>query len=88
MAGDRQNFYAFETIWNRFAKFYRSPVATVRSPVPSAVGRPFLPLENVNTIYHSEFQQILSINVVGERIFKKQCNFTFQSLFAILTEKI
>ena len=68
----------------------------VRSPVPAAGGRPFLPLENVNTSYHSEFQQILSINVVGEHIFKKRCqNFTFQKLpkiwlsfLTILTEKI
>ena len=56
---------------------------------------PILPLENVNTSYHSEFQQILSINVVGEHIFKKRCqNFTFQKLpkiwlsfLTILTEK-
>ena len=54
-----------------------------------AGGRPFLPLENVNTSYHSEFQQILSINVVGEHIFKKRCqNFTFQKSFlTISTEK-
>ena len=66
-----------------------------RSPVPAAGGRPILPLENVNTSYHSEFQQILSINVVGEHIFKKRCqNFTFQKLpkiwlsfLTILTEK-
>ena len=81
-------FYAFQTIWYRFAKFYfhQSPV---RSPVPAAGGRPFLPLENVNTSYHSEFQQILSINVVGEHIFKKRCqNFTFQKSFlTISTEK-
>ena len=59
-------------------------------PVAVAGGRPFLPLENVNTSYHSEFQQILSINVVGEHIFKKRCqNFTFQKFFlTILTEKI
>ena len=63
--------------------------------VPAAGDRPFLPLENVNTSYHSEFQQILSINVVGEHIFKKRCqNFTFQKLpkiwlsfLTILTEK-
>ena len=68
----------------------------VRSPVPAAGVRSFLPLENVNTSYHSEFQQILSINVVGEHIFKKRCqNFTFQKLpkiwlsfLTILTEKI
>ena len=34
-----------------------------RSPVPAAGGRPILPLENVNTSYHTEFHQILSINV-------------------------
>ena len=64
--------------------------------MPAAGGRPFLPLEKVNTSYHSEFQQILSINVVGEHIFKKRCqNFTFQKLpkiwlsfLTILTEKI
>ena len=62
---------------------------------PVAGGRPFLPLENVNTSYHSEFQQILSINVVGEHTFKKRCqNFTFPKLpkiwlsfLTILTEK-
>ena len=54
--------------------------------MPAAGGRPFLPLENVNTSYHSEFQQILSINVVGELIFKKRCqNLTFH--LTILTEK-
>ena len=66
-----------------------------RSSVPAAGGRPFLPLENVNTSYHSEFQQIPSINVFGEHIFKKRCqNFTFQKLpkiwlsfLTILTEK-
>ena len=34
-----------------------------RSPVPAAGGRPILPLENVNTSYHTEFHQILTINV-------------------------
>ena len=38
-----------------------SPVISTGSPV--AGGRPFLPLENVNTSYHTEFHQILSINV-------------------------
>ena len=56
-----------------------------QSLVLAAGSWPFLPLENVNTSYHSEFQQILSINVVGEHIFKKQCqNFTFQKLPNIL----
>ena len=66
-----------------------------RSPVPATGGQPIFPLENVNTSYHSEFQKILSINVVGEHVFKKQCqNFTFQilpkiwlSFLTILTEK-
>ena len=62
-------------------KILFSPVTTADSPVAGAGGRPFLPLENVNTSYHSEFQQILSINVVGEHVFKKRCqNFTFQKL--------
>ena len=52
-----------------------------RSPVPATGGRPIFPLENVNTSYHSDFQQIQSINVVGEHVFKKRCqNFTFQKL--------
>ena len=32
-------------------------------PVPAAGGRQSLPLDNVNTSYHTEFHQILSINV-------------------------
>ena len=52
-------------------KILFSLVISAGSPVAGAGSRPFLPLENVNTSYHSEFQQILSINVVGEHIFKK-----------------
>ena len=76
--GDRQNSVSPVSCFLRVSdhlelicKILFSPVTTADSPVAGAGSRPFLPLENVNTSYHSEFQQILSINVVGEHIFKK-----------------
>ena len=36
-----------------------------RSPVPAAGGRQIFHVDNVNTSYHTEFHQILSINVAS-----------------------
>ena len=69
-----------DTKWSEMRKKHKTD-DTEFLPVTDAGSRPFLPLENVITSYHSEFQQIPSINVFGEHIFKKRCqNFTFQKL--------
>ena len=66
-----------------------------RSPVPAAGGRQIFHVDKVNTSYHTEFHQILSINVAWIKKRQKvswKCAYQklpkiWLSFLAILTEK-
>ena len=76
-----------DTKWSEMRKKHKTDdtkFLPVVASVPAAGGRPFLPLEKVNTSYHSEFQQTQSINVVGEHFFQKTMPFTFPKFFLVI----